>query len=145
MPFCVSSVTFVVLMSITATLRGNPLEETLLSREREFIEAIRRKDEATLKEMLTEDACTVVPGVGRQSGAQILRRLAGMAIDRYRISDVKVIEVSKDVGILSFQYSWSTRAGEERVPEGIFLSTSTWVRRGGQWKVVFYQETPWKK
>lgn len=134
-----------VVLSFSATLRADSLEETLLGREREFVKAIQEKDQPKLKAMLADDACTVVPELGRQTGQQILERLASTTVERSSITDVKVIEVTADVGILSFKYAWAGDPGKEGERQGLFYSTSTWVKRGGEWKVIFYQQTPWSE
>ena len=133
----------VVFLSTVATVRGSSLEETLLSKEKEFIEAIQQQDQTKMKQMFAPQAFTVVPGAGRQTGDQILKRLAGTMIDRYQISDVHVIEVSQDVGILSFKYTWSGRAGGKQFQDAVAFATSTWAKQDGEWKVVVFQETAW--
>lgn len=124
--------------------RQDSLEETLLSQERKIIEAIQQKDTKTLEAMLADEAFAVTPGGGRQSGAQMLESLDEVTLAEYRISEVKSVQVSKDVGILTYKFTWSGSRGGENVHETTVFATSTWARRDGRWTCVFYQETPVK-
>ena len=111
-------------------------------RRRQLVEAIKQKDQPTLNEMIGKEAFAVTPGGGRQTGMQMLRILNEVAISSYRISDVKAVNVSKDVGILTYRFTWSGTRNGVMVPETTVLATSTWARRDGEWTSVFYQETP---
>lgn len=140
-----SLLSVIAVLSLVTTLFGSPLEKELLSREREFITAIKQDDQPKMKDMLADGACSVVPEIGRQTREQMLNRLANTALDRYEIDDVKAIGVSKDVGILSFKYSWAGSPGKDGEQVGTYYSTSTWVRQEGEWKVIFYQQTRWEE
>lgn len=141
MPARVCFLSVGVAFTLATTLLGGPLEEELLSREREFINAIKQEDQAVMKEMLADGATSVVPGRGRQSKEQILNRLADTNLKRYEIDDVKAVRAGDHVGILSYRYSWSGSPGDKGEQVGTFYATSTWVRSEGVWKVIFYQQT----
>lgn len=110
------------------TLFGSPLEKELLFGEREFITAIKQDDQAKIKEMLADGACSVVPEIGRQTREQMLNRLARTVLDRYKIDDARAIEVNEDVGILSLKYFWAGSPGKDGEQIGTYYSTATWVR-----------------
>lgn len=141
MPIRVCILSFVMSLSFVMTAYGDSLEEELLSREREFITAIKQEDQAKMRGMLSDAACSVVPGRGRQTKEQILKRLADTGLESYKIDDVKAIQAGDDVGILSYKYSWTGSSGKEGEQIGAFYSTSTWIRSEGKWKVIFFQQT----
>lgn len=118
------------------------LRDTLLAHEQKIVEAIRQQDEATLKEMLSEEYFTVTPDGGRQTGTQMFQSLKGVTVSKYDFSDVKVIETSENVGILTYRFSWSGSRDGKDVPTTTTYAISIWALRGGEWKPVFYQETP---
>jgi hypothetical protein len=122
--------------------RQDSLQETLLSQERRIIEAIKQKDRESLEAMLAHEVFAVTADGGRQSGAQMLESLNEVTIAEYRVSEVKSVEVSKDVGILTYKFTSRGSRGGEKVPATTVFATSTWAHRDGRWTCVFYQETP---
>ncbi|WP_197532268.1 nuclear transport factor 2 family protein [Symmachiella macrocystis] len=135
---------FAVLLS-GADAPPNPLQKTLLTQESKLIEAIKQQDQATLKMLLSEETFAVTYDGGRQTGQEILRSLEHVTITSYTVTDVKLVQVSPDVGILTYKFRWKGNHGDKKIPLTTVFATSTWALRDGEWRSVFYQETPVKK
>lgn len=137
-------VLFAVLLS-GADAPPNPLQKTLLAQESKLIEAIKQQDQATLKTLLAEETFAVTYDGGRQAGQDILRSLEQVTITSYTVTEVKLVQVSPDVGILTYKFRWKGSHGDKQIPLTTVYATSTWALRDGKWRSVFYQETPVKK
>lgn len=133
-----ASLALLVLGSVVAA--DDDLLKELLAQETKVYEALKNKDHATVAKMLDQQHYAVLPEIGRLPLSKVLK--LDSTINSYEISDAKAIPVHQDCAILSYKYTWSgTRLGKEAKNLTSF-ATSVWSKRDGEWRAVFYQETP---
>jgi hypothetical protein len=134
----------IVMLSADAAAQDR-LQEALLAQETKLIDAINKKDKAAIATLLSDEIMSVTSARGVQTSQEIIAALEKLSFSSYTISEAKAISVSPDVAILTYKFSWTDgNAGEHRATESTY-ATSVWKRRDGQWRSVFYQETPKSK
>lgn len=120
----------------------DPVADSLIAMEEAAWEAWIDHDVEFFEEYLAEDATLVHPN-GRFDRGQQLEDVAGhpCEVSDYSLDDFTVMKLAEDVRLLTYE-SWAdvTCAGEAQPPRT--LSTAVFVRRGGAWVNVMYQETP---
>jgi ketosteroid isomerase-like protein len=89
-------------------------------------------------ELLTEDACVVVPGMilTRAQTLESWQQVPPWV--HYELTDERTLPLGDDAAILTY-------AGTARRSEGEPYSarfTSVYVRQDGRWKLAFHQQTP---
>lgn len=144
-PGLVGTISVIVLVVLIAGAWGyeeTSLRETLLAQEHKLMEAIRQRDEPTIRQLLSQESYAVTAGGGRQTGQQMLTSLDDVTVASYSFSDVEVVEASDTVGILTYRFTWAGSRGDRVVPATTVYATSVWALRDGEWMSVFYQETP---
>lgn len=122
------------------------LKETLLAREKEGWEIIKKKDAASLKGFLADDFVGIFADGSRLTKAELIKLLPDFNFSSYAIeAETDVVAPTKDVGILLYRMTF-TLAIKDAKPEKLTVySSSAYVLRDGKWLNVFYQETPLKK
>lgn len=135
----------VLFLTVEVALSQDSFQETLLSHEKEMINAIVQKDRVKLTEMLSAETFAVTQGGGRQTGEEMRRSLDHITMTNYGLREVKAIKVSPDVGILTYKFNWSGTNAGVQLPATTVWATSTWAMQDGEWKSIFYQETPLSK
>ena len=131
-----------VMLAVDAAAQDK-LQDTLLAEEKKLIDAINNKqDKAAIRELLADQSMSITASRGRQTTAETVAGLEKISFSDYKISDVKVIAVSPDVAILTYNFS-STGGitGQPATPTTAY-ATSVWRKRDGQWRSVSHQETP---
>ncbi|MEM9658681.1 MAG: nuclear transport factor 2 family protein [Planctomycetota bacterium] len=117
------------------------LEQELVAQEKQLIDAIAKQDRAKLTEMLDQQYYSV-DHLGRLETVELLSQLDEVAITHYAISEIKALSASPEVAILTYKYVWSGVENGAEVKDATSYATSTWAKRDGMWKSIFYQETP---
>jgi uncharacterized protein (TIGR02246 family) len=131
-----------VLMLCTLADAQDDVQKELLAQERKLIDAINKKNAVALRELLAEEAMSITASGGRVSKDQIVSGLEKLSFTDYRISDVETVNVSPDVAILTYKFSWTGGVRGKPANRTTAYATSVWKRRDGKWRSVFYQETP---
>ena len=110
------------------------VEQELVALEREWMDAVRRKDTETLERIVGTDYVYAASGQGRWSRQRWMETVRIYDIDRFEFADVDVRPYGDVAVVLSDYRQDATVAGERR--SGDFLLTDVWVRRDGRWQVV---------
>jgi uncharacterized protein (TIGR02246 family) len=118
------------------------LQDTLMVQETKLLYAIESKDRAALAELLHDQVMSVSVERGRRMTAEHIADLASVSFTDVEMSDAKTIRVTPDVAILSFKLSWTANDGHEQPATTTVYATAVWKQVDGQWRSVFYQETP---
>lgn len=114
--------------------------DILLALETNVWEATKNRDFATLRKLCAEDYVAILSDGSRLTLAEICLVLPFVEIKRYTLSDVRLVALGPDGAILTYQVdSAGTILGESF--EERTRHSSTWVRRAGEWRNIFYQET----
>jgi RNA polymerase sigma factor (sigma-70 family) len=123
-----------------APAKKERLVDTLLALEKRGWEATKKKDVPTLRKMHPKDFVAILSDGTRYTREDFFKAFPLFEIKKYSLSDVRLLPLGPDAAILI--YKAETQAvvlGETYAEETQF--SSTWVRRNGEWRNVFYQET----
>jgi hypothetical protein len=114
----------------------------LLALEESSWEAFRKRDVKAL-ERLTAEEFVAIPSDGERWTRDELGMALGLiTIKDYRLADARVVVLNKEAAVLTYKVVYQvSEDGENFETERLYVS-ATWVRRGGKWVSVFYQETP---
>ena len=100
-----------------ATTHDTNLRDTLLAQEVRLLEAIQHQDDATQREILSDQTLSVSREFGRLDTPQLLDMLRNMKVTSYDFADAKAFRISDDTAILTYRFTWSgTEQGESVEP-----------------------------
>jgi len=118
-----------------------PLEQTLISNEKEFIAAAKKGDAAFFKRTLAGDF-SFVDSDGELAGRQdMIDGFSSGGIDIMPY-DMKVVAVSEGVAIVTYDVVYRVPPSEDEGPPPRYQHFSTtWVKQGDAWKMKFQQTT----
>ena len=128
----------------TAAASNKAVEEKIISSlEKQGWEAIKKKDWNALSSIMTEDFVDVGE-MGIRGKSEALQDLkANFILTEYAMEQVKVLELSKDAALVTYRLVQKGSYKGENLPAKINCSAA-YVRRGGRWLNILFQETPAK-
>lgn len=120
---------------------SNPLEQTLIDAERNFIEAARKGDVAFFKRTLTDDFSFVSFDGQLYERQDMVDQLGegGMNLMPY---DMKVVPAGEGTAIVTYNVVLRVPPSADQGPPPRYQHFSTvWVKQGDAWKMKFLQMT----
>ena len=121
---------------------GDVNRDEIIGQERAKLEALKRGDVSAVGAALTDDAVFVdANGILRKP--ELLKLLGDVKLKEYTMSDVRLVPVSPDNGVVSYTLTESGTRQGQAFSAKVFVS-SAWVRNGRGFQCVFSQETPAK-
>lgn len=116
-------------------------EQTLKKIQYEWAEA-RIKGDSSYTRRIEADDCTIVWPDGRIVNKRgDLQSMTDIAFSEFKIGNLQV-RLYGDTGIVVGEGTIKAHNGKEDLLAGKFVWTDTFVKQGGQWKVVASQITP---
>lgn len=104
-------------------------------------EAIKNKDKKAYGDLLADDYEGVeVDGRGERNRIQAMNELAEGNIDRYTLWGFKMIPLDAEAGFVIYEVTMQFPPKAVVHFSRVYVS-ELWVKRGGEWKIVHYQET----
>ena len=125
------------------TMRDHsPEEQALIQIQQDWAEA-RVKGDSSYTRRLEVDDCTIVWRDGSVvNKKEDLQTMTGdIVFSEFNIDDLQV-RVYGETGIVVGQGKISAQKGRQNLLNGKFVWTDTFVKQGGEWKVVASQITP---
>jgi hypothetical protein len=117
----------------------SPLEQTLISAEKDFISAAKRGDAAFFKRTLSDDFSFVGFDGQLYNRQDAIDQLSQGGVDILAY-DMKVISVTDNVGIVTYDVVLRVPPAEDEGPPPRYQHFSTfWVKQGDAWKMKFQQ------
>jgi hypothetical protein len=119
-----------------------PLEQTLTSAEKNFIEATKKGDAEFFKRTLTDDYSMVSMDGQLYDRQEILGQLSsgGVQLTPYNF---KVVSIADGVAIVTYDVIMQVPASEDQGPPPRYQHwSSVWVKQADAWKLKFQQTTP---
>ena len=117
-------------------------EQTLIRIQREWAEARVKGDSSYARRVEANDCTIVWPDGSIVTKQQDLQTMTGdIVFTEFKIDDLRV-RLYGDTGIVVGQGTIRADKGKQDLLSGKFVWTDTFVKQGGQWKVVASQITP---
>jgi ketosteroid isomerase-like protein len=108
----------------------------------ELNEAFVKGDVETIKRLMTADHVAVTGYYGRPySRDEQLKSLKDLKPTEYRVGKQTVTPLGKDAALVTYPVTLKGTFKGRPLPARNFAS-AVWVRQGGRWLEVHYQETP---
>ena len=125
--------------SAQTTAKAADSDQTIIDNSRATWEAYKSRNIAAMKALTAKEyASNAVTGPSTLQ--QDIDTIDKLTIESYTIDEPKVTWVTKDVAIL--RYKADLKGSYDGKPFGPAYATEVWVKRGGKWQIVSYQETP---
>jgi hypothetical protein len=126
--------------AVVSEARRTPFAQSLLEVEQAFLAALDRGDAAYVKNAVADDFVGVGSN-GDSSGKKDMledlhARKPGGDQERPILYFFEVVPLNEGAAVVTYD---AVRPGER--PRYVHVS-NTWVKQGGQWKLMFEQETP---
>jgi hypothetical protein len=119
----------------------SPLEQTLMSSEKNFVAAAKKGDAAFFKRTLTDDFSFVSFDGQLYDRQDMLDQLADGGFDLLPY-DMKVVSAGDGVAIVTYDVVLRVPPSEDQGPPPRYQHFSTvWVKQGDTWKMKFQQMT----
>jgi len=104
-------------------------------------EALKNKDRVAYAELLADDYQGVeVDGKGERNKLQALNELGGQNVFSYTLWGFKLIPLGNDAAFVIYESTIQFPPTAQIRYSRVYI-TELWVKRGGQWKELHYQET----
>jgi hypothetical protein len=104
-------------------------------------EALKNKDNKAYGNLLADDYQGVeVDGRGERTKLQALNELADGNVFNYTIWGLKLIPLGPDAAFVIYESTMQFPSKSQVRYSRVYIS-ELWVRRGGEWKELHYQET----
>jgi hypothetical protein len=121
------------------------LREELMAHERENWEYLKTRNRAAMRHFLADDALLIFDGARYDKREFIDDHMTNYRLDSYDIDPNYALRaISPDVVVLLYRVTSRGAVRFDRTETDKVLVSSLYVRRGGKWWSVLYQETPSK-
>jgi Domain of unknown function (DUF4440) len=104
-------------------------------------EAIRNKDKKTYGDLLADDYQGVeIDGRGERNKIQSVNDLADQMPFTYTLERLKLLPLGPDAAFVIYEVTMQYPPRAQLRYSRVYIG-EVWVKRGGQWKLLHYQET----
>ena len=104
-------------------------------------EAIKKKDKKVYGDLLADDYQGVeVDGKGERTRSQAMIELADSNVANYTLWGFKSVPISSDAVLMIYESTMQFPPKSAVRFSRVYIS-ELWMKRGGDWKIVHYQET----
>jgi hypothetical protein len=122
-----------------ASTNENSLQQQIVAKEREGLEALKTGN-LELFGHLTADDAVLVDAQGPATKAQVLKNVAGFTLTDYSMEDVRFVPLSPKSGLITYKISEKGVSHGKEFAAQAYVS-SIWAERGTDWVCLFSQET----
>jgi len=122
------------------------LRDTLLELETGSWQFVKDKNTEAMKGFLTDDAVLIFYDGGRYTKAAFLKVMPDFRLDNFTVDrqSAEVLLASPDVAALLYRITYTSAIKGAKVETATVSASDTYVRRGGKWLSLLYQETQLK-
>jgi len=111
-----------------------------IARERQVMDAIKRKDWDAFAAFLADDQLYVSTD-GVQDKAATLAGVRKLDVTEYTLADPRVVQIDGDLVVVTYTTTAKGTYDGKPVPAGSQRESTAWVNRGGRWLAVYHQDT----
>lgn len=115
------------------------LEQQIVSKEREGLDALKAGDIERFGD-LTADEAVMVDTQGPATKADVLKHVAGFRLTDYSMGDVRFVPISPNTGLISYKIVEKGASHGKEFSAQVYVS-SVWTDRQNKWVCLFSQET----
>jgi hypothetical protein len=126
----------------SSVVAKNPLTDAIVAKEKQVTDALMNKDSGVLDDLLLNEGF-LHGSEGRTSIPDFKKEALS---PNFNLKDITmeephVLTLDKDAAVLSYK-STRTHESQGKTEKYTVFASSIWVKRNGEWKTVFHQETP---
>lgn len=125
--------------SVDSMAAQNALEEKVIAKEREGLDALKSGNLELFGDLTAEDA-VLVDAHGPASKAQVLQNVSAFKLTDYSMEGMEFRSLSAESGLISYKISEKGISHGKEFMAQAYVS-SIWSERSGKWVCVFSQET----
>lgn len=123
---------------------GQPLfkesiEQQIIAKEREELEALKRGDLNAFANFIAEEA-VFVNAQGPASRAQVVKNVANFKLLEFSMEDIRFVPVSEKSGLIAYKLIQKGSSHGREFTSQVYAS-ALWTKRDGKWICLFSQET----
>ena len=116
------------------------LQQKIVAKEREELDALKTGDHQAFANLLADDAVFLDPH-GPGTKAEVVEHTADLRLLEYTMENVKFVPLSAKSGLIAYKLTEKgTSHGKEFTAQA--YASAIWTERGGKWLCLFSQETP---
>jgi len=113
---------------------ASPVEQELMKLERDWMESVKKHDEASLNQLLADDFFATDEQGRVTSKAQYVSDMKGLSVDSYSADDFS-FRINGPTAVVSAR--WTLKASfQGQDISGGYRETNVWMNRDGRWRVV---------
>ena len=121
---------------------GDSIQQRIVSKEREELDALKSGDLDAFAALLAEEA-VFLNSRGPSPKADVVKHIADFKLLDYSIDDVRFVPVGPRTGLIVYKLT-QKGASHGREFSGQANISALWTERDGKWVCLFSQETPSK-
>jgi hypothetical protein len=125
--------------SRSSNAKPDSLQEQIVAKEREGLEALKTGNLETFANLTAEEA-VFVDAAGPATKAEVMKNVAGFTLTDYSIEDVRFVPLSANSGLISYKIHEKGVSHGHEFAAQVYVS-SIWAERAGKWVCLFSQET----
>jgi len=124
-----------------AQTTSTKLVDELFKLEKSSWEMMKTRDVASIRKYTTADFLWIFSDGTRVHSRDIEKYLQNYELASYKMSEAEVISFDEQAAVLVYKLTYvGGNKGEKHVSTTVWAS-STYVKRGSDWKEILYQET----
>ncbi|MGD9884432.1 MAG: nuclear transport factor 2 family protein [Reyranella sp.] len=129
--------------AMAQTADAAALLKTLMALEKESWQYVKDKNIAGMKDYMADDGLQIFGDGSRYDKTQFLKFMPDFRLDSITYDSAGEIKVwTPDVVTLLYRVTYSSGVKGGKATTYKVMSANTYVRRGGKWWSVLYQESP---
>jgi hypothetical protein len=128
-------------LSVTAQIpAGDSLQQQIVQKEREELEALKNGDTQAFAALLADEA-VFLNARGASTKSEVVKHIADFKLLDFSIEDVRFVPVSSNTGLIIYKLTEKIASQGREFTFPVRVS-ALWTNRDGRWVCLFSQETP---
>jgi ketosteroid isomerase-like protein len=128
-------------MTLVAAAGAQTTKDTLINKEKQIYEAVKKQDSKTFASLLTHDS-VVVGGAEVSTRDDMIRQLQdphGGRIVSFGLDNVQVFTPSADIAILTYVNNREDVDTSGKHSKAKLRESTVWVKKNGKWLSAFHE------
>ena len=130
----------ILLLNASLALAADPAKEVKAAADA-LNEAFEKHDAKTIRALMTPDHLAITPYAGKQSVKDQIRTLPVLKYDKYSAGPMSMNVVNDRCVLVTYALKLKGAYQGKPLPSHNLVA-SLWIKNGGKWRELHYQETP---